>query len=472
MLIRSFFPLGRSASFRPFVVCLSILTLLLSLTRPASPVQAQDLSCPPDPLEFIMRQWLDRRYAVTCLPAGYSLFDVQADQWIHSPEQLELGQQVQRALFQNQVVSGQFDDYLMGDQPDWQTTGPLQWIRDFAIIGPRPGGQSEPDATSQLFVLGMWVQMPLDLASYVAALQARAAQYERIELENLHLPYLDGDVAPLPQTAYILDGAQMQELFRLDSVFINNRYVVIEPDPTVPPPAGLPVLSFFSGTPIATAEMAPLLDSLLFRWEPLPATPVLEQVTEFQTPTGLLELVPAIEAEAQRFIEDHRREIAALALDFAREVPFTHLLPFHLLTVDANLYWAPGGWQTGRLLLWEYTGGAHGNLNVGAWTFDATGTPLVLKDILVLEEEEAMEAIVQAAIVHRQSRQQWDQAAEAQIEETVRQGLPDLTAISAWNPTIRNGTTGLWITLLPYVVAPYAEGLQEFFVPMPLATQD
>ena len=468
MQIRAFSHLWQSSRGPRTSMFLAAFALLLML---ASPVKAQEQPCLPSPPEFMNQQLMDRNYAVACLPTGYFLFDAQANRWTHSPAQLELGQQVQQALFQNQVMSGQFDDYVVGGQPDWQTTGPLQWVRDFAVMGPRPSSQEDPDSRSQLFALGMWLQMPLDLTSYIAALQARAAQYERIELENLHLPYLDGDEELPPQTAYLLDGAQMQELFQLDSVFINNRYVVIEPDPMAPTPAGMPVLSVFSGTPISSAQMAPLLNGLLFRREPLPAEPSLAQVAKFRTPTGLLMLVPTIDAAARRFIEAKTQEIGAEALDFAREFPITHQLPFQLITADTNLYWAPGGWQTGRLLLWEYTGGAHGNLNVGAWTVDATGNHLVLEDVLVLEEDEALEAIVSAAIDHRRIRDQQGRT-EAQIEEAVRQGLPDLAAVSAWNPVIRNGATGLWITLLPYTIASYVAGVQEFFVHMPLAAGD
>ncbi len=452
--------------------CWAACALLLILASPASPVQAQEQPCLPNAPEFVRQQLTDRNYALVCLPADYFLFDAQADTWIHSPDPLELGHQVQLALFQSQVMSGQFDAYMVGGQPGWQTTGPLQWVRDFAVMGSRLGSQDGFASGGRLFVLGMWVPMPLDLNAYSAALQARAARYERIELHNLHLPYLDGEGEPPPQTAYILDGAQMQELFRLDSVFINNRYVVVDPDPTAPTPAGMPVLSFFSGTPISSAEMAPLLDGLVFRREPLPTEPALEQVTMFRTPTGLLTLVPEIDAAARSFIEGKAREIGAAALDFAREFPITHLLPFQLITADANLYWAPGDWQTGRLLLWEYTGGAHGNLNVGAWTFDAAGSRLDWEDVLVWEEAEALEAIVAAAIEHRRMRERPDRGrTEAQIEEAVRRGLPDLAAVSAWNPVIRNGATGLWITLLPYTIAAYVDGVQEFFVPMPLAAE-
>ncbi len=468
MQIRFSFHRRRLPQCLPAAVCLTAVAWLLSL---ATPVAAQEQPCLPSPPEFLQRQLTDRNYAVACLPTDYFLFDAQAKMWIHSPDQLELGHQVQQALFQRQVMSGQFDDYMIGGQPEWQTTGPLQWVRDFAAMGPRSDSRNGIRSGSRLFVLGMWLQMPLDLQAYTAALQARAAQYERIELENLHLAYLDGDVAPPPQTAYILDGVQMQELFRLDSVFINNRYVVIEPDPTAPLPAGIPVLSFFSGTPITSAEMSLLLHGLRFRRHPLPAEPALEQVTEFRTPTGLLALVPEIDAMARNFIAAKTREIGIMALDFAHDFPINNLLPFQLITADTNLYWAPDGWQTGRLLLWEYTGGAHGNLNVGAWTFDAAGNPLSLEDVLVWAEPDVLEAVVAAAIEHRRRLDQMERT-DAQIAEEVRQGLPDLAAVDAWNPVIHNGATGLWITLLPYTIASYAEGMQEFFVRMPLAAGD
>ncbi len=461
---------GRAGGIR-LSALLAACVFLLSLVSSASAVQAQEQPCLPGPPEFLKQQLMSRNYAVSCLPAGYFLFDAQADTWIDIPNQLASEQQGPRALFQSQVTSGQFDGYVIGGQPGWQTTGPLQWVRDFAIVGPRSSSQDGLHSGSQLFALGMWLQMPLDLNSYTSILQANAAEYERFELVNLHLRYLDGDVAPLPQTAYILDGSQMQALFQLDSVFINNRYLVIEPDPTAPTPAGLPVISFFSGTPITSAEMTPLLNGLLFRRVPLPAEPSVEQVTNFRTPTGLLALLPAVNAAAQQFIDAKTLEIQELALNFAREVPVTNLLPFQLITADTNLYWAPNGWQTGRLLLWEYTGGAHGNLNVGAWTNDGEGNLLTLEDVLELDADAALEAIIQAAMEHRRIQDQlgWT---DAQIEEAVRWGLPNLDAVSAWNPIIRNGAPGLWITLLPYTIAAYVDGVQEFFVQMPLATTD
>ncbi len=471
MEFRIYANLWRHARGFGFSLSLATCVLLLSPVSAASAVQAQEHPCLPGPQEFLKQQLMSRNYAVSCLPAGYFLFDAQSNKWIDSPDQLASEQQAPRELFQSQVTSGQFDGYVIGGQPGWQTTGPLQWVRDFAIMGPRSSSQDGLDSGSQLFALGMWLQMPLDLNSYIAALQAKSTQYERIELETLHLRYLDGEVAPLPQTAYILDGSQMQELFLLDSVFINNRYVVIEPDPTAPTPAGLPVLSFFSGTPINSAEMTPLLNGLRFRRIPLPAEPSLEQVTRFQTPTGLLALLPAVNAAAQEFVDAKTLEIQEMALNFAREFPVTHLLPFQLITADTNLYWVPSGWQTGRLLLWEYTGGAHGNLNVGAWTYDAEGNLLSWNDVLIWDADTALEAIVQAAIEHRRIQDQlgWT---DTQIEEAVRWGLPNLDAVSAWNPIIRNGATGLWITLLPYTIAAYVDGVQEFYVQMPLATSD
>ena len=450
---------------------LTVAALLLSLASTASPVWAQDQPCLPASEVFLEQQLLAGQYAVGCLPESYLLFDAQANEWVDGPDPMVTAQGVQQDLFKGQVQSGQFDDYVIGQQPTWQTSGPLTWERDFAVMGPRPGSQTDLGSASQLFVLSMWLQMPLDLESYVAALQSRSSEYERIELQTLHLRYLDGDTIQPPQTGYILDGTQMQNLFQLDSIFINNRYVVVEPDLTAPLPTGLPVLTFFSGTPITSAEMLPLLDGLRFRRNPLPAQPSLAQVTSFYTPTGLLRLVPNIESKASAFITAKSQVIEQMALDFATEFPINHLLPFQLVTADTNLYWAPGSWQTGRLLLWEYTGGAHGNLNVGAWTFDDSGNLLSLADFLVWDDDAALEAIVQAALEYRQIHDQLGKTA-AELEETVREGLPNLEAVSAWNPVIRNGATGLWVTLLPYTIAAYVDGVQEFFVPMPLTPEN
>ncbi len=94
-----------------------------------------------------------------------------------------------------------------------------------------------------------------------------------------------------------------------------------------------------------------------------------------------------------------------------------------------------------------------------------------MEDVLELEPEEALEAIVRVAIEHRRNQDRLGLAV-AEIEEEVRAGLPSLAAVDAWNPAIRDGATGLWITLLPYTIAAYSDGIQEFFVPMPLATEN
>ena len=232
---------------------------------------------------------------------------------------------------------------------------------------------------------------------------------------------------------------------------------------------GLSVPSFLSNSQNCSAETVPLLEGWSFHPTPLSAEPSLTQVARVQTPTGLLAFVPAIDAEARKFIEAKTREVENMAMDFALEFPNSHLLPFQLDTVETNLYWAPSGLQTGRLLLREYTGGAHGNLSVGSWTTDAAGNLLALEDVLELEPEEALEAIVRVAIEHRRNQDRLGLTV-AEIEEEVRAGLPNLAAVDAWNPAIRDGTTGLWITLLPYTIAAYSDGIQEFFLPMPLAT--
>ena len=138
--------------------------------------------------------------------------------------------------------------------------------------------------------------------------------------------------------------------------------------------------------------------------------------------------------------------------------------------METNLYWAPGGLQTGRLLPREYTGGAHGNLSVGSWSTNAAGFLLALEEAQELEPEGALEAIVRVSNEHRRNQDQLGLAV-AEIEEEVQAGLPNLAAVDAWNPAIRDGTTGLWITLLPNTIAAYSDGIQEFFVPMPLATE-
>lgn len=448
-------------------VCL--LACLCLFAFPVTGAAQEEESCQPLDTAYLQKQLKSRNYAVFCIPSEFSLLDVREDVWLHVPPQRGVGQAVQRELFSFQVRSGQFDAYVVGSQPPWQTSGPLRWERDFAAMGPR-GGDSDETADGWLFVVGMWLRDPLDVAAYADALRASSDQYERIELETLYVRYLDGESPLPPQTAYVLDGAQMQQLFQLDSVFLNNQYVVLEPDPAQPV-AGLPVLTFFSSMPISTTEMTPLLEGLLFRPAPLPSSPSVEQVTDIRASTGLLALVPELDKLARARVARAASEIESLALEFAAEFSFSFLLPFRLLTSDTDLYWAPGGWRTGRLLLWNYTGGAHGNYTVDSWTVDETGRQLSLADVLSLDEQDALAAVVEAAVEHRVIHD-GSGLSRDEIERQIRTDIPDLQSVSAWNPVIHRGRTGLWITMLPYAIASWAEGVQEFFVPMPLTAAE
>ena len=219
---------------------------------------------------------------------------------------------------------------------------------------------------------------------------------------------------------------------------------------------GLSVPSFLSNSRNCSAEIVPLLEGWSFHPTPLSAESSLTQVC--QSPTGLLAFVPAIDEEARKFIEVKTREVENMAMDFAFEFPNSHLLPFQLDIVETNLYWAPSSLQTGRLLLREYTGGAHGNLSVGSWTTNAAGNLLALEDVLELEPKEALEAIVSVAIDHRRNQDQLGLPV-SEIEEEVRAGLPNLAAVDTRNLAIRDGTTGIWITLLPYTIAAYSDGI-------------
>lgn len=439
----------------------------LSLAGPAASAWAQDADCRPAALDVFVRQLNARGFAFGCVPMHWRLFNAQADAWMQDDD-LTFEQRMQQSVFVLQLKGGQFDEYVIGGQPAWQSGTPLEWQRDFAAIGyPVRTEERGAQAAGPLYLISMWLGPSVDLDGFAAALAERASAYETIQLPSLHYRYLDGEAAPPAQTAYILDGGQMQELFRLESHFANNKYVVIEPTDASRALPGLPVFSFFSSTPIMAADMEPLLDSLLFRHRLPPVPPSPTAVTELRTPLGLLELVPAIREAAQALIDAKTAEIQDDALRMAREMPYTHLLPYQLRTSDTHLYWAPFRLQTGRLILWEYTGGAHGNSSVATWTFTGDGAPVALSDILDVPETEALAAIRTAAAEHLARIPAYDLAPPESAAQ-VAQDLPHLEAVTAWNPMIRNGQPGLWVTFEPYVIAAYAFGVQEFFVPLPL----
>ncbi len=416
-------------------------------------------------------QFNTRGYTLGCVPDNWNLYHMADETWYRGPQTLSGFQVLQQNLFVSQFKSGQFDAYVQGDPPVWQNGNTLAWQRHFAGVG-YPRGQQDQDSPSgvPLFFMALWAGETLATDSLTTTLATRANAYTTMELATLTLRYLDGETMVPAQTAYVLDGAQMQELFHLDSSFRHTRYVIIPPNEASQALAGIPVFVFFSSAPIAPADLEPLLQSLLFRHRLPPTEPNPDQVVHLQTPLGLLELVPPLQAAAAAEVAEWQADIQAQALTFAREIPYTNLLPFQLWTSDVNLYWAPGGLQTGRLILWYYTGGAHGNSAVTTWTFTAQGDPVALTDLLTVSEDEALALIIEAAVAHLQQSPTEMSAEESR--DWVTDGLTSLEAISGWNPALHRGREGLWITLEPYVISPYYLGIQEFFVPMALQIPD
>jgi hypothetical protein len=190
-------------------------------------------------------------------------------------------------------------------------------------------------------------------------------------------------------------------------------------------------------------------------------------VFQSEATTGLLALIPSLAQAGQAAIDSQIQTIQASAVEFAREMPFTALLPWQLLTATSDLYWAPYSLRSGRLILWSYTGGAHGNLSVDSWTFTGNGNPVALTDLLAVSEDEALALIVQAAKEHRTAALDPEQDPDMALR-WVDDGLQSLDDISGWNPVRRHGRLWLLITLEPYVIAPWVDGVQEVWVHIPL----
>ncbi len=449
---------------RKWCACM-VLSLGLILGFVAVPSVADAQSQDPDCLEIetITALLNTRGYTFVCVPDNWNLYYVADESWYRGTQSLSSAQPEEQNVFVSQFQAGDYDDYVVGEPPDWQAGTTLQWQRDFAGVGYRSvaNGQGETQVIP-LFLLAMWAGGTLDAESLASALTEQADNYETTELSTLTLRYLDGEESVPPQVAYVLDGEQMQGLFNLDSAFLNSTYVIIQPNAASHSLTGVPVFAFFSSSPIAFAELESLLQNLQLRHQLPPVQPDPAKVANMHTPLGLLELVPELQTVAETLVTERRAEILEEAVTFAQEMPYTNLLPYQLLTSDANLYWAPLGLKTGRLILWHFTGGAHGNYAVTSWTFTDQGAPVTLMDLLAVSEEEALTLIKNAATEHLMNSPA--NITEEAIDNWVSTGLTELGNISAWNPIIFGGRTGLWITLEPYVITPYYMGIQEFFV--------
>ncbi len=444
-----------------------VLGLIWGLVMVPLPVLAQDqapgcLVVTPSAIQLSTRG-----YTFGCVPDNWNLYRMEDEAWYRGTQTLTDIQFEQQDVFVAQFKAGNYDDYVSGDPPAWQNGAAVQWQRDFAGVGYRSVSSGQENSqVVPLFLMVMWAASTLEVDSLATTLSAQADNYDTVELTTLTVGYLDGEEAVPPQIAYVLDGAEMQELFHLDSGFLNSKYVVIHPTEASRTLTGIPVLVFFSSSPLTLSDLQPLLQSLQFRHRLPPAEPDPETVANLHTPLGILELVPEIQAAATTLVSGKRAEILASAISFAREMPYSQLLPFQLHTSDTDLYWAPASMKTGRLILWEYTDGTHSHSSVTTWTFTAQGQTVDLMDILAVSAEEALNRITNAAVEHLTNSAAGMTTTESR--DWVTAGLTGLDVVRAWNPTTRRGQEGLWITLEPYVIAPYNMGIQEFFVPMAL----
>ena len=449
--------LGRRGNRGLQALAAAVLVCLCGLFALPGPVLAQELTCQDE--QSVLEQLFTRAHAWTCIAEPWHVFDLAGDSWKPMSDLSNI-QQAQLQVYATSFKAGRFDDFIVGDSPAWQGTGNLAWQREFAAVGFRDAGKGN------LFAVAMWVDNAVDFDAFDTQVASHSNSWEAIMLTTRSIPWLEGGIAP-QQQAWLLSGSQARSLLDLDGSFANNRYLVLEPTPALRELGGMPILAFFSSTPIPTEDLSGLLDSLHFVHTLPPTDPDPDLVFQSEATTGLLALIPSLAQAGQTVIDSQIQAIQTSAVEFAREMPFTALLPWQLLTATSDLYWAPYGLHSGRLILWFYTGGAHGNLSVDSWTFTGDGNPVALTDLLAVSEAEALALIVQAAKEHRTAALDPEQDLDM-AHQWVDDGLQSLDDISGWNPVRRHGQLWLLITLEPYVIAPWVDGVQEVWVQVPL----
>lgn len=448
---------GRRGHRRLRAVVAAVLVALFGLVNLPETVQAQELICQDEP--SVLEQLTTRAHAWTCIAEPWHVFDLASDSWKPMSDLSNI-QQAQLQVYATSFKAGRFDDFVVGDSPVWQGSGSLAWQREFAAVGFRDAGKGN------LFAVAMWVDNAVDFDAFSAHVALHSDSWEAVTLTTRNIPWLEEGAAP-QQQAWLLTGSQARSLLDLDTSFANNRYLVVEPTPALRELGGMPILAFFSSTPIPTEDLSGLLDSLHFVHTLPPTNPDPDLVFQSEATTGLLALIPSLAQAGQAVIDSQIQTIQTSAVEFAREMPFTALLPWQLMTAASDLYWAPYGLHSGRLILWFYTGGAHGNLSVDTWTFTGSGNPVALTDLLAVSEEEALALIVQAAKEHRTAALDPELDLDMALQ-WVDDGLQSLDDISGWNPVRRHGQLWLLVTLGPYVIAPWVDGIQEVWVQIPL----
>ena len=169
---------------------------------------------------------------------------------------------------------------------------------------------------------------------------------------------------------------------------------------------------------------------------------------------------PAIKLKAERIIREKKQEILKEARSFAQEFPHSVLLPFRLYVTEFKLFHSnKSDILSARMILYQYTGGAHGGSLYYSWNWSKSQQKfLSLGDALSLKDFSSLRVKVREALFESQKQgNEYDKYRK----DHIHRGTQKPEDFKIWN----FHQDGIRIIFPEYQVASYAGGRFEVFVP-------
>ena len=173
-----------------------------------------------------------------------------------------------------------------------------------------------------------------------------------------------------------------------------------------------------------------------------------------------LEQALQIKTSAEQIIQEKRREILAGAESLFQEFPHSALLPYRLYVTEMRRFPCKDpDIVSARMILYEYTGGAHGGNHYYSWNWSRKRKKfLSLSDVLSPSQFELVADQVRKALFESQKL---GDGYDKYRKDQIQRGASKKEDFKIWNLH----ENGIRFVFPEYQVASYAAGRFEVFVP-------
>ena len=190
--------------------------------------------------------------------------------------------------------------------------------------------------------------------------------------------------------------------------------------------------------------------------------PTKKQLLDFKPANApWLKQYPMIQKEVRQIIKKYKKETTEDAESLFQEFPSSVLLPYKLYVEELKqLKPEDPDIVSVRMIIYTYTGGAHGGKSFYTWNWSKQRKKfLSLDEVITLEQFSTLVTHTRQILFERQKQNdEYDKHRKAHIQR----GTSKKKDFKVWNFD-RNGVV---FTFPEYQVASYAAGSFEVFIPM------